>query len=208
MGRERYAGRGREFVPLPLRKLRAFLEGVPMSAVRDLRGKRPQTVIAAKSGFSQALISDIEKGRKKLTPEVAESLGPALGVDPDELLAAERIGELKRAATEGKIDAHQLLDAILELDAAVPEGRYADELIGELVETFEEVVSTYQEEREQEAALKTDDEPPHRDYLGRRIVKPHDLPATRRKQLEEQDEAPRRDAAGNRLNKPFDPRRG
>jgi transcriptional regulator with XRE-family HTH domain len=83
-------------------KLAAILEAVPAlvnvptSALKTLREGRHQTEIALQSGVSQAHISELESGKKSLTPAVAAKLAPVFACEAGELLVAERVCSLKR----------------------------------------------------------------------------------------------------------------
>jgi hypothetical protein len=69
---------------------------VPTSAIRDMRGSRSQRSVALERGTSQALISELEVGTRKLTLKAAGRLAPALSATLEQLMAAEQVGVFNR----------------------------------------------------------------------------------------------------------------
>ena len=57
---------------------------VPTSALKALRGSRRQADIALKRRVSQVHISELEVGKKSLTPRVSAKLVPVLGSEAKE----------------------------------------------------------------------------------------------------------------------------
>lgn len=180
---------------------------IPENAVRDLRGKRHQSEVAIKSGLSQQMISEIERGTRHLTPEVAQKLAPALGVDSQQLLLAHQIGVLNKAALKGAVDPNRLVEAVMALAETLPDDDISDQLVDALVEVLRKAVENYNAEKPQaepQAAMKTEKTRARRDFAGRVTDKPHGKATTSKPK---QPEGPRRDPSGRRINKPHDPRR-
>lgn len=59
------------------------------SVIKERRGTRSQVQVAQAAGVSQAFLSELENGRKTLTPDTAEKLAPAQLL-LDEQLATDR----------------------------------------------------------------------------------------------------------------------
>ncbi len=158
---------------------------VPESSIKSLRGGRPQAEIAAKSGVGQAYLSQLEAGKRDLTPEMAMRLAPSLGVSGTELWTSEQISMLRRASLKGEISPHMLLEAILELAKSTPDSELGDSLMEALMAVLrealekvdvEDVTARGSEESEDEElpiSMKASRRVPTRDSLGRRINKPH-----------------------------------
>ncbi len=195
-------------------QLAEMLEGVtppaegafPPSALKSLRGSRPQATVAAKAGITQAALSRLEAGERTLNPEAAKKLGPALGVSPTDLLAADQVARLHHMSIKGQLDPRTLLAAIEELAWTLPAEEVGEDLVDAMLGILKRAIETY---GEGVATVATKSKGPEgtRDSQGRKIRKPHDPnPAARN---EDQDpEGPRRDKLGRRLSKPNDPRRG
>lgn len=143
---------------------------VPVSAIRHMRGDRPQTQISTKTGLSQGYISDLESGKKALTPETAARLAPTLGVTPGELEFAEQVSTLQRLAVKGRLDPTRLLDAIQELAVSLPDGEVSDDLVDALLTVLKKALTTYEKNG---VATKSARREGTRDSLGRRRNKPN-----------------------------------
>lgn len=151
-------------------------ERVPVSAVKTLReGQgRHQMDVARISGVSQGYISEVESGKKSLSPEMAAKLGPALGVTADQLQVAEQVGTLQRLAVKGKLAPDRLLETILELAHVLPDGQVSDDLVDAFLRVLKKALTTFeQQEKEQTegggaASVATKSLEPDRDGLGRR----------------------------------------
>ncbi len=149
---------------------------VPTSAIRDLRGKRPQSQIALKSGVSQAMISELEAGRKQLTPGTAKKLAPALGVSAAELEIAEQVSTLQRLATKGALDPRQILAAIEEIAFSLPDDEVSDRLVDALLAVMKQALAAHEKNEGAVApvATKAGRKPRgERDGLGRKRDKPN-----------------------------------
>jgi transcriptional regulator with XRE-family HTH domain len=183
----------------------------PDSAVRDLReGRRmTQTQVAAKSGVPQAYIAQIESGARRLTEEQAARLAPVLGVGTDELLLADEVSTLQRAATKGELDPELMSDAIMKFAKAAPDTEMADDLVGMMIEILRKATRTY--EGGSAAAAKSKDirpRPETRDVHGRRVDMPYGTPATDDDRDPTRAGRRRRDAHGNLIRKLYDPKDG
>lgn len=119
---------------------------VPPSALKTLRGSRHQTEIALKSGVSQAHISELETGKKWLTPRVSAKLAPVLGCETEELLATERVSALKRMADGGHLDPDRLVVTIMDLAFVLPDARVSDDLIDSMLAVLNQALVTYEGE--------------------------------------------------------------
>jgi transcriptional regulator with XRE-family HTH domain len=108
-------------------------EHVPTSAIRERRGQCSQTEIAQAAGISQGFLSELESGRKRLTPATAQQLAPVLGTMPDQLIVAEHWVTLKRAAGKGGADPQAMLAVAKTLAEMLPSGRVGDDLIDALL---------------------------------------------------------------------------
>lgn len=145
----------------------------PESAIRDLRGRRGQAEVAMKSGLSQQMISELERGTRHLTPEVAQKLAPALGVTASDLQTAEQASTLQRMALKGQLDPQRLLEAIQELAYSLPDSEVSDNLVDSLLEVLRKALETYDEQEETAVATKTKKPEGTRDASGRRRNKPY-----------------------------------
>lgn len=102
------------------------------SAIRKQRGSRSQLEIAQAAGISQGYLSELETSSKRLTPSVAQKLALALGTTTGQLMLAERLAKLNRAATRGKIDPQRLLGEAERLAELLPSGEVGDAIIDAL----------------------------------------------------------------------------
>ena len=84
---------GQELWPGFWRSRRRGTGPIPTSPIRARRGRRSQVEIAQMAGISQGFVSDLESGKKRLTPEVARRLAPALGTTADQLVVAEHLAK-------------------------------------------------------------------------------------------------------------------
>ncbi len=159
---------------------------IPRSSIKSLRGSRPQTSIAAKSGIAQSMLSMLEAGTRDLTPEVAMRLAPALGVSGTELWLSEQVAMLNRASLKGELSPNLLVEAILELAKSTPDSEIGDALMDALLQVLRDALEKVdvgdmtalgsEEKPDEEVALysaKSRKQQPTRDTLGRRINKPH-----------------------------------
>jgi transcriptional regulator with XRE-family HTH domain len=158
-------------------KLRGLLAGYADNPARFLRGDRPQMQVAYKSGMTQAHLSEVENRKREITVDVAQRLGPVLGLKPEELLAADVLAGLKSMANErpGELDAHLLMELIDYLDRVmVGADEFRDELLTTLIELAEARIEAYREQRKQggSASLKARAIDNTRDPFGRRRRKP------------------------------------
>lgn len=233
MGFGRYGGQ------VPSRRLEALqqlldtpskgrAEDIPSSAVKSFRGNQTQVQVAMKAGISQEMLSAIETGSRELTETTAKKLAPVLGVKAKDLMIAERVGSMKRAAMKGQLSPERLLDAILVLDQELPESGAADELLDAMVDVLKRSLEIYQEQGgaeafedefgpEQEQELEEQPEflaatksKATRDIHGRRLDKEFgpraDLKGQGAASLKsEQDQPGSRNPMGLRRNKPNDP---
>jgi transcriptional regulator with XRE-family HTH domain len=99
---------------------------IAASAIRAWRGNSSQVEIAQEAGVSQGYLSALESGLKSLTPGVARRLAPALGIIAGELLLAEHLAKLQRAAHKGRIDLQPLLTEAERLVEILPGGEVGD----------------------------------------------------------------------------------
>jgi transcriptional regulator with XRE-family HTH domain len=106
---------------------------IAASAIRAWRGNRSQVEIAQEAGVSQGYLSALESGLKPLTPGVARRLAPALGIMAGELLLAEHLAKLQRAAQKGRIDLQPLLTEAERLTEILPGGEIGEAIIDALV---------------------------------------------------------------------------
>ena len=174
---------------------------VPASAVKSLREEAglSQVSLAAKSGLSQALITAVEVGQRDLSMKSARAIAPALGADSDDLLLAEEISSLKRAAAKGRLHPRTLFETILEM--VYDDEELEEELLDALVSVLKQALDSYGGTSKGVAAKSAAEDPeaPRRDAYGRRINKRHDP----RKAQGGVD----RDSLGRNRNKRHDPRR-
>ncbi len=131
--------------------------------------------IAAKAKLSQAHISDLELGRRELTPAAAEKLGPALGVDPDRLMAADVLAGLKAMTVESPddLDARLLVEIVEYLDGLLPANQFSDGLLETLLELASERIAAVREQRVSTKSRRGAEST--RDAMGRRRKKPYGL---------------------------------
>lgn len=97
------------------------------SFLRHLREENDleQVALASIAGTSQSYISDIESGRRPMTPSFAMKTGAVLGVDPVALLSAHELEKVVRKAEAGDpaaknealVLARRLLELVQEPDA-------------------------------------------------------------------------------------------
>jgi transcriptional regulator with XRE-family HTH domain len=148
---------------------------VPTSALKSLRGSRHQLEIARASGVSQGHISEIEAGKKALTPAVAAKLAPTLGCTPDALMTAHRVASLQKMALKGVLDPEPLFRAVQDLAWSLPDSDLSDSLIEVLLGVLKEAMEHYDEHERAVARVSTKSGAPGRtrDGLGRRLGKPH-----------------------------------
>lgn len=173
-----------------LQNVRRLLAKMPVSAVKAVREQRgmSQSELVARvaelatqmggEGVKQGVLSDLERGRRSLTPDMADQLGPALGIEADKLLAMDVLGDVKLTAMKSAddLDPHFLVELIEYLDAVLPENDDADELLTAFMELAQERLAEYQARLAQRAALKSAyGEEERRDSLGRRRRKPYGL---------------------------------
>jgi transcriptional regulator with XRE-family HTH domain len=78
---------------------------IAASALRERRGDRSQIEIARAAGISQGFLSELESGRKRLTPSVAQRLAPVFGMPANQLMFDEHLATLNRVAAAGAMDA-------------------------------------------------------------------------------------------------------
>jgi plasmid maintenance system antidote protein VapI len=78
-------------------------------------------------------LSELERGRKRLTPDTAQKLAPVLGTMPDQLIGAEHWVKLERAAWKGGADPQSMLAVAKTLAEMLPSGRVGDDLVDALV---------------------------------------------------------------------------
>jgi transcriptional regulator with XRE-family HTH domain len=89
--------------------------------------------IAQEVGVSQGYLSELESGLKPLTPGVARRLAPALGIMAGDLLLAEYLAKLQRAAQKGRIDLQPLLAEAERLTEVLPGGEIGEAIIDAFV---------------------------------------------------------------------------
>jgi transcriptional regulator with XRE-family HTH domain len=106
---------------------------IAASAIRAWRADRAQVEIAQEAGVSQGYLSELESGLKPLTPGVARRLAPALGIMAGELLLAENLAKLQRAAQKGRIDLQPLLAEAERLVEIIPRGEVGDAIVDALI---------------------------------------------------------------------------
>jgi transcriptional regulator with XRE-family HTH domain len=104
-------------------------EFVASSPVKDRRGTLSQVQLAQAAGISQAFLSELETGRKRLTPATAEKLAPPLGTTPAQLLLDEQLATLNRVAQQGNIDPRMLLDEAERFDEILPNGEIGEAIL-------------------------------------------------------------------------------
>jgi transcriptional regulator with XRE-family HTH domain len=128
----------------------------PTSAVRDFRKARglTQEQLARAAGITQVHVSDVERGRRRLTPKVAMKLARPLQTTPEDLQWAEYFSSLQRAAVKGTLDPHVLLETILKLSDALPESDVADNLMDALTDVLKKALQTYDHEAAARASVQ------------------------------------------------------
>jgi plasmid maintenance system antidote protein VapI len=157
---------------------------IPASSIKSLRGSRRQADVALKANISQQHLSRLEYGTRDLTPETAVKLGPALGVSPTELWVSEQTARLNKLALKGEVSPHLLLEAILELAKATPDGEVGNSLVAALMQVLRDAMERAEEEDVTALGSEESDDmmmplsmksrkQPTRDNFGRRIQKPH-----------------------------------
>ncbi len=124
---------GAEPLPMPLEESMRWTKPVPVSAIKESRGDRSQREIARAAGLSQAFVSELESGRKRLTPGTAQKLAPVLGTTPDQLMRAECEVNLERVARMVRVDPQLLLAEAERLAEIVPGREIGDAIIDALV---------------------------------------------------------------------------
>lgn len=108
-------------------------ELVSVSAIRERRGDRSQIQIARAAGISQGFLSELEGGQKRLTLRMAQRLAPVLGTTAHELLLAEHLAKLSRAAQKGQVDLPPLLNEAERLAKILPGGEVGDAIVDALI---------------------------------------------------------------------------
>ncbi len=131
------------------------LPGAPDNLLRHLRGQSHQTEIAAKGLISQGYYSELESGKKPLTPAVAERLAPVLGVTASELIVSGQLVSLKAMADRGGLEPQRMLDAIQELSWSLPEGQVSDDLVEALLAVLKRALETYDAHEKARAKVAT-----------------------------------------------------
>lgn len=182
-----------------LARLNALLASVPDRGLKNLRGGLRQADVAARAGVTQQQLSEVETGRRRITPALAERLGEALETDPGHLLAADALVRLKAATKSAEPDPDAMLQAMLEVDELIEEdSAFLQNLRQQVVEVVEGYVRAVQRGG---AEMATKQQRRERDSRGVVRDKPF-APSGRAADVG----APERDARGIRKNKPFDPR--
>jgi transcriptional regulator with XRE-family HTH domain len=111
---------------------------IAASALKVRRGNRSQIEVARAAGISQGFLSELESGRKRLTPGVAQKLAPALGMSANQLVLAEHLANLNRVAQKGNIDLQPLLAEAERLIEILPSGEIGDAIIDAIVRIVRE----------------------------------------------------------------------
>ncbi len=119
-------------------------DSIPQSAIQALRRNRSQVKMAAKADLSQGYLSELESGRKRLTPDVAARLGPALGVTPEQLIVLEHLTKLNRMAERGELDPAPLLAKVERLAHILPDGEAGAVITDTLLEIVRLAIETYE----------------------------------------------------------------
>ena len=145
-----------------LRDLRRYLgkADVPRSALKDARLAQgmTQAELEAASGIGQARISQIETGERPLSHEAAVGLAGPLGVTPEALAVAVRLGNLRRALDgDGSSSAALLSIELMGLaETILPAGDLRNALLEMLSESLQEAIAVdkarMRELQEKEAA--------------------------------------------------------
>ncbi len=111
-------------------------ESDPGARLRRSRGSRGQAEVARQARISQGHLSDLERGKKKLTMGIARRLAASLGVSTWDLVGPEYLVRLREVAREGHVDAHLLLEEAERLARLLPDGETGDsivDILGEIV---------------------------------------------------------------------------
>jgi transcriptional regulator with XRE-family HTH domain len=120
-------------LPMPLDVSMRRTVPLSVSAIEERRGNQSQREIARDAGISQSFLSELESGRKRLTPRTARKLAPVLGTTPDGLMLAEHWTKLKRVARKGGADPYAVLAAAKRLIEMLPEKEDDDAIVAALV---------------------------------------------------------------------------
>lgn len=163
-----------------LRRLRRALSDVSERALQSIREGRglSQGEVAGEVGITVKHLQDLEHGRRDLNAKVAKDLGRALGMEPEHLMAASIVGDVKYMAMKAseELSPHVLVEVIDYLERSLPETDLKETLLGALLELAAERIEAYKQERAAgRAALKSAEGEPTRDGFGRRLRKPHGL---------------------------------
>lgn len=105
---------------------------VATSSVKERRGTRTQRQISQATGVSQPFLSELETGSKRLTPDTADKLAPALGTTPAQLLLDEQLATLNRVARQANMDPEMLLEEAERLDEILPNGEIGEAIFDAL----------------------------------------------------------------------------
>ncbi len=197
-------------------RLEEALGLVPENPVKHFRGERRQAAVALKAGITQQHLSDLERGRRSLTEDVASRLGPVLGVDADGLLGLDRLAALKNALStpEGSGPGPEFLLRLLTfIEERLPEGPLKADLRAVLAGAIREEMERIEAERPA-VATKTRKKKAKatRDAHGRRTDDPFGVRVSLKsgqeagQELDGNGRVPR-DIHGRVLNKPFAPSR-
>ncbi len=158
-------------------RLEQALSMVPDNPVRHFRAGRGQAAVALKAGITQQHLSNIERGLRSLTEDVAEKLGPELGVDPAGLMGLDRLAALKASLSgeqEGsRPDVQFLLRLLVYLEDHLPEGQLKSDIRAVLAGAIRSEMEKIEAERpavsvksKKKGAKRT------RDNMGRRVDDP------------------------------------
>lgn len=176
------------------------------SALKDLRvgGEMTQAELSLKSGVPQPLVSQVERGVRQMTPEMAERVAPVLGIDADTLLLAEEVSTLSRAARKGALDPEQLARGIEAFASSTDDSQMAEDIIRMMIGTLRRAVETWDAPEVAAKSIR----PETRNVHGQRIDKPHD---PNRAPDTDDGRDPKtgrlkRDSLGRVIRKPNDPR--
>lgn len=197
-----------------LEDLWAFLhlQGPGESALKELRGQMTQQELAAEAGVSQALVSDIEGGRKALTRPVAEEIAGVLGVPPGALEVAVRLGRLKQLLEAEPGEAGPLTMQVTETLALVqeylPDGELKLEMREVLTKALVEAASRDRERMKELQAKESGEKKMATKSKGRKKRPGKTRDAFGRNVALKgvtQDDRPGRDRFGRRIHKPNAP---
>jgi transcriptional regulator with XRE-family HTH domain len=193
---------------------------VPASALKRFREQLnlTQAELANETGVSAALIQAMEQGKRSLSLKTARQLSGVLGTDAEELMLAEGLSEIARAALKGQVSPQRLLDLLMDFAySSGGEGQAGEpdeELLNDVVEALLAILRGVLAREEEAVSVATKSARAGRDAHGRKLVKPHAVPASpvRRSpavppfeeaSLKSGEAQPTRDAAGYRLRKPY-----